>query len=111
MKWDDPEMFRPERFIDSDGKFNSVEELYFFGFGKWFKLQYKNIHNDDVFLIILFLGKRRCPGEVLAQRFITLVFANLIHDFTIEIDQLPDGVNCGILLTPKPYKIKLSKRK
>jgi len=60
---------------------------------------------------IFFLGKRRCPGEALAQRFITLIFANLVHDFVIEMDQSPDGVNSGIFLTPKPYKIKISERK
>nr|UOW66142.1 cytochrome P450 305A1 [Rhopalosiphum padi] len=88
LKWNDPEVFRPERFIDTNGKLNTIEDMYFFGF-----------------------GKRRCPGEALAQRFVSLVFANLIHDFIIEIDQLSDGVNCGILMTPKPYKIKISKRK
>ena len=62
-------------------------------------------------IVYLFVGKRRCPGEALAQRFVNLAFANLIHDFIIEIDQLPEGVNCGILLTPKPYKIKMTKRK
>ncbi|CAI6348699.1 unnamed protein product [Macrosiphum euphorbiae] len=88
LKWGDPEVFRPERFMDTNGKINKTEEMYFFGF-----------------------GKRRCPGEALAQRFVNLAFANLIHDFIIEIDQLPEGVNCGILLTPKPYKIKMTKRK
>lgn len=62
-------------------------------------------------IVYLFLGKRRCPGEALAQRFVSLVFANFVHDFIIEINQLPDGVNCGILLTPKSYKIKMTKRK
>ncbi|XP_060840673.1 probable cytochrome P450 305a1 [Rhopalosiphum padi] len=88
LKWNDPEVFRPERFMDTNGKLKTIEDMYFFGF-----------------------GKRRCPGEALAQRFVSLVFANLIHDFIIEIDQLSDGVNCGILMTPKPYKIKMSKRK
>ncbi|XP_050429300.1 probable cytochrome P450 305a1 isoform X2 [Adelges cooleyi] len=87
-RWDDPEVFRPERFIEEDGDIKSGDNMYFFGF-----------------------GKRRCPGEALAQRFVTLVFANLVHDFEIKIEELPKGVNCGILLTPKPYKIKLSKRK
>jgi len=67
--------------------------------------------SNDAIIVCLFVGKRRCPGEALAQRFVKLVFANLIHDFIIEIDQLPDGVNCGILLTPKPYTIKMTKRK
>jgi len=62
-------------------------------------------------IVYLFAGKRRCPGEALAQRFVSLVFANLIHDFIIEMDRLPDGLNCGILMTPKPYTIKMSKRK
>lgn len=69
-----------------------------------------SVYNVDNFFLVL-LGKRRCPGEALAQRFVTLVFANLLHDFSIEIDYLPDGVNCGILMTPKPYKIKMTKRK
>lgn len=34
MKWKDPEIFRPERFMNEDGKFNINEELYFFGFGR-----------------------------------------------------------------------------
>jgi len=36
QKWDNPEAFCPERFLDKDGKFNSVEDLYFFGFGNQF---------------------------------------------------------------------------
>lgn len=36
-RWDDPDMFRPERFIGKDGKLHSNEEMYFFGFGKWIK--------------------------------------------------------------------------
>ncbi|VVC37362.1 Cytochrome P450, E-class, group I,Cytochrome P450,Cytochrome P450, conserved site [Cinara cedri] len=86
--WGDPEVFRPERFIDKDGKLISAENMHFFGG-----------------------GKRRCPGETLAQRFVTLMFANLLHDFVIEIDQFPDGLNSGILLSTKPYKIKMTKRK
>lgn len=112
-KWENPEQFCPERFLDKDGKLISVEELYFFGFGKEFNVRRIFMRNYVTFadIFYLFLGKRRCPGEALAQRFVTLVFANLMHDFVIEVDQLPNGVNSGILITPKPYKIKMSKRK
>ena len=32
--WIDPEQFRPERFIDSAGKFVKDERVSIFGFGK-----------------------------------------------------------------------------
>jgi cytochrome P450 len=32
-KWNDSEVFRPERFIDEDGQFKPSEEMYFFGAG------------------------------------------------------------------------------
>ncbi|XP_050545535.1 probable cytochrome P450 305a1 isoform X2 [Daktulosphaira vitifoliae] len=88
LKWESPEEFRPERFIDENGNLKKNNNLYFFGH-----------------------GKRRCPGESLAQRFILLMFANLIHDFEIKMEELPSGLNCGILVTSKPYKVKLYKRK
>lgn len=34
LKWDDPEVFRPERFLDTNGKLITNKEMYFFGFGK-----------------------------------------------------------------------------
>lgn len=36
LKWGDPEVFRPERFMDTDGKLNITEDMYFFGSGKRF---------------------------------------------------------------------------
>jgi methyl farnesoate epoxidase/farnesoate epoxidase len=32
--WGDPEAFRPERFLDSNGKFVKPERVIPFGFGK-----------------------------------------------------------------------------
>lgn len=33
-KWNDPEVFRPERFIDEDGELKPLKEMNFFGAGK-----------------------------------------------------------------------------
>jgi len=38
LKWGDPEVFRPERFMDTNGKLNTTDDMYFFGSGKRFHL-------------------------------------------------------------------------
>lgn len=32
--WEDPQKFKPERFIDEDGNLKNLERLYIFGLGK-----------------------------------------------------------------------------
>jgi methyl farnesoate epoxidase / farnesoate epoxidase len=38
--WGDPEVFRPERFIGSDGTFKKDEHLILFGTGLFRKVKY-----------------------------------------------------------------------
>lgn len=38
--WGDPEIFRPERFIDADGKFKKDDHLILFGTGLFHVLKY-----------------------------------------------------------------------
>ncbi|CAI0546964.1 unnamed protein product [Linum tenue] len=64
--WEDPETFRPEKFIGSDVDFRG-QDFEFLPFGA---------------------GRRMCPGVLLAIRQIPLVLAALIHNFDWR---LPDG--------------------
>ncbi|XP_001865027.2 probable cytochrome P450 305a1 [Culex quinquefasciatus] len=90
--WNDPEVFRPERFLGEDGTLANTERLLSFS-----------------------LGKRRCLGEALARACIFNYFAGILQQFTVE---LPDGEDImpsleltpGISYMPKPYKV-IFKRK
>lgn len=79
--WDDPLLFQPERFLNSnvDFKGRDFEYLPFGG------------------------GRRICPGLPLANRMIVLMLASLLHSFEWE---LPKGVNHEML---EQYGITLKK--
>ncbi|EEZ99196.1 cytochrome P450 304E1 [Tribolium castaneum] len=59
--WDDPEEFRPERFLDSDGKL--LRKDYTIGFGA---------------------GKRLCAGETYARNTMFLIMSGLLQNFTFK---------------------------
>ncbi|CAL7939979.1 unnamed protein product [Xylocopa violacea] len=89
--WDHPEVFRPQRFLDENGQFCQNNASIPFG-----------------------LGKRRCPGEMLARTSLFLFFAHIIHYFDIEIspehgEPDPNGYD-GFTISPKPYYLKLTMR-
>ncbi|XP_058835271.1 methyl farnesoate epoxidase-like [Topomyia yanbarensis] len=90
--WGDPEVFRPERFLNETGD-KLIQHEYFLPFGA---------------------GKRRCLGESLAKSSLFLFFAAFMHAFIVESateGQLPElnGID-GITLSPKPYYVKLRER-
>ncbi|KAM7481576.1 hypothetical protein LguiB_006159 [Lonicera macranthoides] len=66
LVWEDPEEFRPERFLNSSTDF-------------------KGIHFE---LIPFGAGRRGCPGALFAMAVIELALANLLYSFDIA---LPDG--------------------
>ncbi|XP_015181173.1 PREDICTED: cytochrome P450 18a1 [Polistes dominula] len=84
--WDQPEEFRPSRFLDSEGK--PQKPKHFMPFG---------------------IGQRVCLGEKLANYEIFLFFTSLLHmyDFRLpEGESLPSlRSNNGVTLTPDPYKV------
>lgn len=91
--WTNPEEFRPERFINEEGK----------------------IFKPDGF-IPFSAGRRNCVGEQLARMELFLFIASLVQKFKfvtpsddpLDIKQL-DGV-FGITHAPKPFKIKVLPR-
>ncbi|CAD1479939.1 unnamed protein product, partial [Heterotrigona itama] len=91
LYWDHPEKFQPRRFLDANSRFCQNNASIPFG-----------------------LGKRRCPGEMLARTSLFLFFAYVIHYFDIEIspehgEPDPNGHD-GFTISPKPYYLKLTAR-
>ncbi|KAK3923757.1 Methyl farnesoate epoxidase [Frankliniella fusca] len=84
--WGDPEAFRPERFIDSEGKFKK-----------------------DPWLIPFGMGKRHCVGEGLAMQTAFLFFANLMNRFKFTLppgSQAPPEVpQAGFTVGPQPFSV------
>lgn len=84
--WEDPEMFRPERHLNEEGKLVKSEEIMPFS-----------------------IGKRVCIGESLARMEIFIVFSQLLHQFNFK---LPDDVTSfplhgtmGAVYMPEPYQL------
>ncbi|XP_018325316.1 probable cytochrome P450 305a1 isoform X1 [Agrilus planipennis] len=91
--WKDPQNFRPERFFGDDGSNMNTERLIPFG-----------------------QGKRRCFGEALARSCMFIFFAGILKKYRVEF--APESQKKvrkifvpGIILTPEPYVLKLTKRK
>nr|XP_023015477.1 probable cytochrome P450 305a1 [Leptinotarsa decemlineata] len=89
--WTDPGIFRPERFLDEEGKLIFHERLLPFG-----------------------LGRRRCPGEILAKSCIFSFFSEVMRSYNIESPpgtQVPSGKHhSGITLIPQKYRVVFDKR-
>ncbi|KAL4221008.1 hypothetical protein ACF0H5_019271 [Mactra antiquata] len=91
--WGDPDIFRPERFIDETGNFKKKEEL-----------------------LIFFIGKRSCLGEALARMELLTFIGALVQNFKFQscpgealtVDKV-DGT-FGFIHAPKPYQLILTSR-
>jgi len=89
--WGDPEVFRPERFLDSNGKF--VKDEWMINFGS---------------------GKRYCVGESLSKNVLFLFFATFLQEFSLSI---PEGdprpstkPQAGFTTAPFPFRMTLKQR-
>ncbi|XP_063917073.1 cytochrome P450 306a1-like [Zophobas morio] len=83
--WDQPEDFRPERFLDEENKFAPSESFIPFQ-----------------------CGKRMCVGDEFARMMIYIFVAGLVKNFKVEpCESIPidfSGV-CGLSLVPKAQKV------
>ena len=86
-----PRMFKPERFLNSDGKVQRNDYLVPFG-----------------------IGKRVCMGESLAKNELFIFFVRLIQRINIEVTKgkqpSPDEFIAGITRITKPYNVSISAR-
>lgn len=63
--WNEPQLFKPERFIDASGQINAkLDKTVSFG-----------------------LGKRICPGETFARNSMFLVAAALAQNFNLAMPE------------------------
>ena len=89
--WGDGETFRPERFLDGEGK----------------------VRRDEHF-IPFSIGKRQCLGETLAKTELYLFFTGLVQQYRFLPEN--EGVypteesTFGITLLPKPFRVRLLDR-
>ncbi|XP_015126184.1 cytochrome P450 306a1 [Diachasma alloeum] len=87
--FEDPEVFRPSRFISEEG-----------------------LRRHEAFLPFL-TGKRMCVGDELARWILFLFTGRIIQKFRISV---PEGEtvdfvgDCGITLVPKPHKLVFLER-
>ena len=87
----EPDVFRPERFIDKDG--NIIKNDHFVPFG---------------------VGKRICMGESLAKNELFIFFVRILQRMNIGVvkGQIPNPKNyvSGITTIPLPYMVSVSSR-
>jgi len=91
--WDDPDAFRPQRFLDEEGNFVPPKADRFLPFSA---------------------GRRVCLGESLARIELFLVLTRLLHSFKFEN---PPGCDLptlepvgGLVLMPRPFNVCALKR-
>lgn len=91
--WDNPNEFRPDRFLDNNGVFQQPKGGFFLPFSG---------------------GRRSCLGESLARIELFLVLARLLHTFKFENPpgcDLPNlEPNVGIVLMPQAFQVCAIKR-
>jgi hypothetical protein len=79
-EWPEPEKFKPERFLDHDGKFVGWNKLHGF--------------------LPFSVGRRECPGQSLAKIMLFSFLSLLLHHYKIE---LPEGAEMPTTKVSSPY--------
>lgn len=91
IEFPEPRKFKPERFLDENGKVKKHEYLVPFG-----------------------IGKRICMGDTLAKNQLFIFFARILQRINIRVTdgKLPDPNEfiVGITKIPSPYDVLISAR-
>lgn len=110
--WIDPEVFRPERHIDSNGCIIQTDRLLPFGAGV--KMSHGLVSRLSNCFVI-FTGKRSCLGESLARASYFLFTASLVKAFTFR--SIPGATSIpslaplnGFTLAHRPFRALLTQR-
>lgn len=95
--WGDPEVFRPERFLDESGKLLSPD------------------HPNRKHLMPFGMGARECIGEVFANRRLFIFVASIVQAFDLAPGDVmvscdPKDYEEGWLLAQKPFTARLIPR-
>ena len=87
--WDEPDKFKPERFLDQEGRLVRHERFLPFGVGNDPRLSFKmlvtwSLSWTNIYICVLNIssfkpGKRHCIGESLARDELFLIFTRLIQ--------------------------------
>jgi steroid 17alpha-monooxygenase/17alpha-hydroxyprogesterone aldolase len=92
QQWNNPMEFRPERFLDSEGKLRATSDLSYMPFGA---------------------GRRACLGEVLAKQEMFLIITGLLQQFEFKSPSEPlkqPLAKDGIVRAPLPFEVCIRKR-
>ncbi|XP_071500555.1 cytochrome P450 2U1-like [Diadema antillarum] len=90
--FEEPNKFRPSRFISESGELINLQSLKTFG-----------------------IGPRKCPGEIMAQQENFLIMAILLHRYRLvfpDDEPVPniEGNVQGMMLLPDPYRVRFVRR-
>jgi methyl farnesoate epoxidase / farnesoate epoxidase len=108
--FEEPWIFKPERFLNEKYEVEIPEHFIPFGLGEAFCS-----HQKGLISIIIFIGRRRCIGETLAKSNVFLFISNLLQTFNFENPEgcpLPDPFPVeGIIPSTQPYEALISRRR
>ena len=108
--WENPDIFRPERFLDNSGKIKSSKGYMPFYTGKTLLIvRVKQESNDR--LLRLLSGKRSCLAEHFAKTVVFLLFANIMNRYDVKRpdEANPTSKDCssGLIRSPLPYRVRM----
>ena len=91
--WDEPDVYKPERWLDRDDNSKVVQHSAFVPFS---------------------IGRRRCPGESLAKTEYLLFGIHLLHNFVfkpVDPTNLPPFEGVGLIYQPFSFEMLMETRK